>query len=147
MYNSSSFLVLDIDGLEAIWDGTDLRVIIQEDSGSYYGERMLISSPLEHEDDGMELTYYFVAQSGGKFNTRMTEGVGVPPGVSQGVSAHEFSGVFDMSGLLAKSEGSFILSASGDGEDKRNADATVGINDKLILLGLQSGTFSCFCFP
>ena len=48
----------DVDGLEAIVDGDSLRLIIQEDSTSYYGDRMFITSPLEHNDDGKELTYY-----------------------------------------------------------------------------------------
>lgn len=43
-----------------------LFVIIQEDSGNDLGERMFISSVLEHEDDGEELTYYFMGMSGGE---------------------------------------------------------------------------------
>lgn len=53
----------DVDGLELIMskDG-HLRAIIQEDAGNNYGERMFITSPLEHEEDDKELTYYFIGK-------------------------------------------------------------------------------------
>ena len=57
----------DIDGLEVIAAEEGLFVIIQEDSGNDLGERMFISSVFEHEDDGKELTYYFMAMSGGEW--------------------------------------------------------------------------------
>ena len=73
----------DIDGLE-VYEAADgnLYLMIQEDSGNDYGERMLISSPLEHDADGVDLTYFFVAQSGGKLNTRQLAGVSVPKGTA-----------------------------------------------------------------
>ena len=80
-------------------------MVIQEDSGNDLGERMFISSVLEHESDGQELTYHFMAQSGGKYNTRMDAGVGVPATASGGGGSHEFSGVIDLSGMLAKTDG------------------------------------------
>jgi hypothetical protein len=54
----------DLDGLEMFMskDG-HLRAIIQEDSGNNYGERIFITSPLEHEEDGNELTYYLIGKS------------------------------------------------------------------------------------
>lgn len=39
-------------------------------------------SELEHEADDIELNYFFVAMSGGKSNTRMVQGVGIPKGVA-----------------------------------------------------------------
>jgi len=95
----------DIDGLEVVAAEEGLFVVIQEDSGNDLGERMFISSVLEHESDGQELTYHFMAQSGGKYNTRMDAGVGVPATASGGGGSHEFSGVIDLSGMLAKSDG------------------------------------------
>jgi hypothetical protein len=61
----------DVDGLEVFQaaDG-NLYLMIQEDSGNNYGDRVFITSPLEHEADGKDLTYYFVAMSGGKANSR-----------------------------------------------------------------------------
>merc|ERR1712113_838871 len=61
----------DIDGLEIIAAAEGLYAVIQEDSGNDLGERMFISSALEHEMDGQEITYNFMAMSGGKYNTRM----------------------------------------------------------------------------
>ncbi len=73
----------DIDGLEVVAAEEGLFVVIQEDSGNDLGERMFISSVLEHEKDDKELTYHFMAQSGGQYNTRMAEMVSraitVPP--------------------------------------------------------------------
>ena len=137
----------DIDGLEIIAAKEGLNAILQEDSGNDLGERMFISTLLEHNLDGHELGYHFVAQSGGKYNTRMAEGVGIPAGTNTGGNAHEFSGVIDLSGMLKKSgrrldtsdvdKGSFEISA-GDGYGKRTCELEVPINEKLIALGLQA---------
>jgi len=109
--------------------------------------------------------YHFMAQSGGKYNTRMANGVGVPETSNIGGGSHEFSGIIDLSGMLAKtgvkkgkggggkggrrerglkkgkggksSDEEFVIS-SGDGEGKRIAEHTVPINEKLIALGLQA---------
>ncbi|KAG7369578.1 hypothetical protein IV203_027324 [Nitzschia inconspicua] len=132
----------DIDGLEVLADGDELYVLIQEDSGNQYGERAFLAH-LEHEDDGEELTYYFLAMSGGTMNTRMQAGVSVPKGTFTRATAHEFSGVVDLSAFFATDDsGDFVLSASDDGFAKRQADASVAINDKDILLVLQAHTQS-----
>ena len=90
----------DIDGFEIIEaQHGQLYAIIQEDSGNNFGERMFITGPLEHLDDGRDLTYYFVAFSGGRLNSRGS--VGIPAGTNGQANSHEFSGVFDLSGLLA----------------------------------------------
>ena len=53
----------DIDGLEIFMssDG-NLRAIIQEDAGNIFGERIFLTSPLEHEADGREMKYYFIGK-------------------------------------------------------------------------------------
>merc|ERR1711915_159617 len=133
-----------IDGFEVlIADGDKMYAVIQEDSGSAMGERMFITSPLEHNDNGKELTYYFVAHSGGGYNTRMMENVGIPAGVNFNYArAHEFSGVADLSGMLAKNKGGeFSLKAKDAGHKKRTIEATVPINEKLILLVVQAHNF------
>ena len=157
----------DIDGLEVISAAEGLYAVIQEDSGNEIGERMFITSTLEHEMDGKELTYYFMAQSGGKYNTRMNELVGIPATSNDGGGSHEFSGVIDLSGMLAKKdrrrtrktksvktpkapknptpaptpapepESDFMISAH-DGAAKRMAEHMIPINEKLIVLGLQA---------
>lgn len=133
----------DIDGFEVFEDGNKLYAMIQEDSGNDYGERMFITSPLEHEEDDKTLNYYFVAQSGGSDNTRMASGVGIPSGTNCGASSHEFSGLFDMSGLLRKEGCEFGLRANQTGFEKRKHDKLTTINDKTILLGLQAHNMAC----
>jgi hypothetical protein len=128
----------DVDGFEVVDDNGKLYAIVQEDSGNMYGERAFIV-PLEHEDDGSELTYYFLAMSGGPENTRMKAGVSIPKGTFSAPDSHEFSGVFDASGFFAKDDsGDFVLSASDSGLEKRQADASVPINEKNILFVLQA---------
>lgn len=132
----------DIDGIEALMGPDEqLYLIIQEDSGSVFGERQFLTGPLEHDDDGEELTYYLISLSGGTANTRMmaSGGVGIPAGVNTGGGPNEFSGVFDLSGLVARgSDGDFVLSKSDTGKAKRDADAAVPINEKTIYLSLQA---------
>ena len=89
----------------------------------------------------LQMTYYFVAMSGGIYNTRMVGSVGIPTGVNPAANGHEFSGIVDFSGMLATDAwGNFVCSA-GDGECKRAAEATVPINDKMIVLGLQAHNY------
>ncbi len=127
----------DIDGFEVMEDNGKLYAVIHEDSGSKLGERALISSALEHEADGRDLTYYFIAMSGGDDNSRMVAGVGIPKGVAchdgEGYvsGAHEFSGSFDASGLIRRDEsGNFVMQASDSGFVKRQQDRLTSINDK-----------------
>ena len=79
-----------------------LYAVIQEDSGNRLGERMFLTK-LEHNADGKELDYFFIAQSGGSSNTRMLNGVGVPPHTNIAPGSHEFSGVIDLSGFVKPS--------------------------------------------
>ena len=97
----------------------------------------MITSALEHDADGVDLTYYFIAMSGGEQNSRMAAGVGIPKGVAcfdgekYTSTSQEFSGVFDASGLLRKDIlGNFMISASDIGAVKRANDRAVPINDK-----------------
>lgn len=132
----------DIDGLEVICGADCCRVIIQEDSGNDLGERCLISSCLEHEADGVELTYYFVAMSGGVQNSRMVAGVGIPKTSNAAAGSHEFSGVFDLSGLLRQENGEFTFQASDPGYVKRQEEKKVLINDKDIMINVQASNMN-----
>ena len=133
----------DIDGFEFFCGSDCCRAILQEDSGNDLGERCFITSCMEHEDDGKELTYYLVAVSGGVENTRMKHKVGIPKGSNKEESAHEFSGVFDLSGLLLKDDsGSFTLKADDPGYKKRMEEAQVCTNDKYILINVQAGNMN-----
>jgi len=132
----------DIDGLEVICGSDCCRVMIQEDSGNDLGERALFSSCLEHEADGEDLTYYLVAVSGGVDNTRMTAGVGIPKTSNEAAGSHEFSGVFDLSGLLNMEGGEFTLSADDAGYVKRMEEMKVSTNDKNILINVQASNMN-----
>lgn len=126
----------DIDGFElVITQDEKLHAIIQEDSGNRYGERMFVTSELKH--DGNPLTYYLLGISGGDMNTRMAAAVGIPAGTNQplqyGKSGHEFSGVFDLSGLLHED-----FEFGDPGYKKIEAEKKVAMNDKDIILILQA---------
>merc|ERR1711920_114910 len=123
----------DIDGFEWIAASDGDYVVIQEDSGNDLGERTFISKV----DTTKPMTYYFIAMSGGDESTRAMNNC-VPAGTCTYGAGHEFSGVTDLTGLVAKSaDGSFKI-ASGDGHAKRVAEASVPINEHLIAFGLQA---------
>merc|ERR1712099_195867 len=88
--------------------------------------------------------------SGGAENTRFKNGVGIPKGSWSKATGHEFSGVFDMSAFFVKNEdGSFKVAAADTGAAKREADRSVDINNKHIMINVQAhtqvgGLFSAF---
>lgn len=122
-FNSVKRTFEDIDGLELINSAEGLYAIIQEDSGNNLGERMFITK-LEHDDDGTELDYMFMAQSGGRYNSRMSNGVGIPAGTNGYRGSHEFSGVVDMSGMLKRNIGQASKKKGGKGN--RSASSPLG---------------------
>jgi len=130
-----------IDGFEVVLASEGMFAVIQEDSGNDFGERTLISSAIEHNDDGIELDYYFIAFSGGNRNTRHMAGVGVPAGSNGYAGTHEFSGIYDLTGFLYKEDGDFHVKSSDRGVMKRRADALVPINEHYILKGLQAHNY------
>lgn len=123
--------------MEVLETPTGLYVIVQEDATSILGDRMVIAK-LEHENDGKELTYYFVAMSGGAKNSRGVAPAYIPKGASGPPQAHGFSGIFDLSGLPRKENGKFALKASHSGSVKRANDRKVAINDKQLIINLQA---------
>lgn len=125
----------DIDGFEwlASSDSEHGYVVIQEDSSSKLGERTFISKV----EVGTPMTYYFIAMAAGSDNTRQLALTGIPARSTAGPGTAEFSGVIDLSGLLAKSGNSYMVKASDKGYKTREAEKTVAINDKLIAFGLQ----------
>lgn len=130
----------DIDGLYwlAAEGTTDGYVIIQEDGGNYFGERTFISKV---RMDSTPMTYYLIALSGGRLNTRMKASVGVPAQTNDGLwgsSAHEFSGIIDFSGLLARDASGNFIATAGVGATRRSAERTIPINNKTIGMGLQA---------
>merc|ERR550514_2334904 len=136
IYDSAKATFEDIDGFEwlASSDNADGYVVIQEDSGNDFGERTFISKV----EIGTPMTYYFIAQSGGDDNTRIKVGVAVPAGSAGSPNTHEFSGVIDISGMLAKDASGNYLASAGDGRAKRAAEAATDITDKIIAFGLQA---------
>merc|ERR1711920_276293 len=99
----------DIDGFEWIASSDGDYVIIQEDSGNDLGDE----------------------------STRAMNNC-VPKGTCTYGAGHEFSGVTDLTGMLAKNaDGSFKIKA-GNGAAKRAAEASMPINDHHIAFGLQA---------
>ena len=110
-------------------DGRDF-VVIQEDGGNRYGERTFL---FELPTVASKLPeYYFLAQSGGAWNTRMMAGVSIPAGTHGRAAAHEFSGASDFSGTFTQTE--------LGGQARREAEMEVDINDKYLCFGLQAHT-------
>eukprot|EP00928_Gymnodinium_smaydae_P006236 TRINITY_DN12184_c0_g1_i2.p1 TRINITY_DN12184_c0_g1~~TRINITY_DN12184_c0_g1_i2.p1 ORF type:complete len:257 (+),score=47.25 TRINITY_DN12184_c0_g1_i2:517-1287(+) len=129
----------DIDGFEAIEAADGTYSVIQEDGGNNFGERMFVyRNSLAYGQSPADRPFKFIAQSGGKKNSRMLAKVGVPAGSNTDVNSHEFSGVEDLSGFFVKSDGAFTLKAADAGYKRRDLARTVAMNDKLILIGLQS---------
>jgi len=127
-----------VDGLEwiAAPGSTNGYVIIQEDSGNRMGERTFISKV---RTDGVPMTYYFIAMAGGASNTRNIAKVGVPALTNTvGGQGFEFSGLIDLSGMLARDASGNWIAIAGVGATKRTADKLVPINNKTIAMGLQA---------
>merc|ERR1711988_2087083 len=87
---------------------------------------------------GSPITYYFTAMSGGKKNTRQMAMVSAVKAAVHKPNGHEFSGGFDLSGLLAKDGNSFALEYPMPAGKKRELDAATAINDKKMLVSLQA---------
>jgi len=69
----------------------------------------------------------------------MTSGVGIPAGTNTGADAHEFSGIFNVSGLLRQqSNGDFALKSREAGFETKKEAARVDLEEKYIILGLQA---------
>ena len=115
-------------------DNPNGYVVLQEDSGNDFGERTFISKV----EIGSPMTYYFIAMSGGDDNTRIKSGVAVPAGSAGSPNTHEFSGVIDISGMLAKDASGKYIASAGNGHSKRVAEAKVPIDEKMIAFGLQA---------
>ena len=126
----------DIDGFEwiAAAGTTNGYFVIQEDGGNWMGERTFITKV---HTDGTPLTYYFIAMAGGRENTRMKARVGVPALANSRSDAAEFSGVIDLSGMLARDASGNWIATAGVGATKRAAEKLVPINNKTIAMGLQ----------
>lgn len=132
----------DNDGMELIQAKDGQYVIIQEDAGNIYGDRMFIAK-LEHDDDGKELEYYLLALGRGKLNTRTLANVGIPKDVVCEPDANEFSGIFDLSGYLLKDDDGFVCGKDDDGTCKLKANSMVAMNDKQFSINLQAHEAHC----
>eukprot|EP00439_Symbiodinium_sp_Y106_P081022 s492_g19.t3 len=119
----------DVDGMEwiAAANGQDY-FIIHEDGGNWYGERKFLAQV------GISMRYYFVAQSGGRANTRELAGVSSVAGVNGGAGSHEFSGALDLSGLLRKdASGNFELPVKDVTGKKRQLEAATPIEKTIAV--------------
>lgn len=109
--------------------------VVWQDGGNLFGERKFMGKV------GVPMKYYFVAQSGGRDNSRVQASVSAVPGVLARQTSHEFSGAFDMSALLRKdASGNFELPLGDLTGKKRALDASTPVNDKIIAVSLQAHT-------
>lgn len=130
----------DIDGFELVAAADGTYAVICEDGGNAFGERAFI---VQVPTDDSPMDYKFIAQAGGQSNSRVLAGAGVPQGTTGSKTASEFSGTVDLSGMLKKeADGTFTLKAGAPGFEKHAVEATVPINDKYILIGLQGHQFT-----
>jgi len=124
----------DIDALE--WmaaSNNDDYLIIHEDGKNSYGERKFVAKM------GDPIIYYFAAMSGGPLNSRIVAGVSAIEGAVSRADGHEFSGGFDLSGLLHKdADGKFSLAYPAPPGEKRRLDSATPINEKTMLVSLQA---------
>jgi hypothetical protein len=115
-----------------------------EDGSSTQGESCWLAKVPSTPSTAKVPTYFMSQTSGGSATTKALQTV--PPRCSYLVSntnpyysrddTNEYSGSWDLSGLLAKNaDGSF--KAATPSAKIRPIDATVSINDKLIMLGVQ----------
>ena len=72
----------------------------------------------------------------------MIEGVGIPKTSNENAGSHEFSGIFDLSGLLRKENDAFTFSASDPGYIKRQEEKKVLFNDKDIMINVQASNMN-----
>lgn len=128
----------DVDGLEWLGGpGDEDYAVIHEDAGNIHGERKFLAK-LGKPGSGTDITYYFAAMSGGKKNSRLLAGVGAVAGSVNKPNAHEFSGAFDLSGLLHKGEdGAFSLAYPMPPGKKRELDLATPVNEKKMVISLQ----------
>jgi hypothetical protein len=126
----------DVDGYEVILAADGRYSIICEDGGNVFGERLFIAE-LTGGDTPMD--YKFIAQAGGKKNTRALNKVGIPAGTAGKPNSNEFSGTADLSSMLLKdAKGAFKMLATDSGFTKHVLESEVKINDKVLLVGLQA---------
>ena len=135
-HTGSALISEDVDGMEWIAAANEEDYfVIHEDGGNWYGERKFLAKV------GIPMKYYFVAQSGGRANSREAAGISSVAGVHGGAGSHEFSGAFDLSGLLRKdAAGNFELPVGDITGKKRQLEATTPINEKTIAVNLQAHT-------
>lgn len=92
----------------------------------------------------------FFVMSGGKANTRQMAGAGAIAGAACHddekflADYHEFSGLFDLSGLLRRNgDGNFAMSAAVTGASKLMNQVQVDVNYEYILVRLKAGKLAC----
>jgi len=128
----------DIDGLEWLAGPNDQDyAVIHEDAQNIYGERKFVAK-LGVAGSGTPITYYFAAMSGGDENSRQAAGVGAVPNSVSKASPHEFSGAFELSGLLHKGQdGQFSLPYPMPAGRKRELDVATPVSEKSLVISLQ----------
>jgi len=116
----------DIDGMQIVSASDGDYVVIQEDGGNVYGERMFWTKV--DLQDPKELTWYWGAQAGGRKNTRMMAGVTIPSNSHGSPKESEFSGVWDLT---------LATTAGANNFERLQASLSLPIKEHLLAINLQ----------
>ena len=132
------------DGLMWIKASEADVLIVDEDSGNIFGERKFA---LVIDPETMQLTEdgkgYFLAQAGGEANPRAAAGASALGGAVSRATASEFSGTWNVTGLLTrKSDGSFYSMEELAGTGEQDVIGSVPINAQLLIGAVQHRTES-----
>ena len=114
-------------------------LIVDEDSGNDFGERKFA---LRIDPVTMavlpDATGYFLAQAGGNKNPRALAGVAANPGDFSTATASEFSGSWDVTGLVTrKADGTFYTKAELAGTGNQVVQSSRPLNEHVFIGVLQ----------
>jgi|GEM_PF-675452 len=119
-------------------------LIVDEDSGNDFGERKFA---LRIDPVTMQVlpdaTGYFLAQAGGEKNPRALAGVAANPGDFQKARGSEFSGSWDVTGLVTrKADGTFYTKAELAGTGNQIVESSRPLDEHVFIGVVQQSTES-----
>jgi hypothetical protein len=123
------------DGLQWVKASDADVLIVDEDSGNDLGERKyaLIIDPetMMLVEDG---TGYFLAMAGGSLNPRAMSGVSAYGGTFSNATSTEFSGTWNITGLVAqKEDGSFYSMDELTGTGQQDVQGSLPLSEQVLI--------------
>ncbi|HZW01496.1 MAG TPA: hypothetical protein VFF55_08000, partial [Candidatus Deferrimicrobium sp.] len=123
------------DGLQWVKASDADVLIVDEDSGNTLGERKyaLVIDPetMKLVEDG---TGYFLAMAGGELNPRAMNGISAYGGTFSKATSTEFSGTWDITGLVAQNEdGSFYMMDEMAGTGQQDVAGSMPLADHVLI--------------